>query len=482
MKKRGFTLIELLAVIVILAIVALIAVPVIQSVIDVAKKGSFKSTSHGIVDAATYECSTAVLSSKEVTPLYTITNGSFADGTKLKIKGKLPEDGTVNVNEKCEVSIALHDEKWCASKSFSENEITISDYVDGSCGSTGASSLSDKLKNLTVGIQKGVNLGANEYDAKLVEYASDVDYYNSYYFTGLNPNNYIKVGTNTYRIVGVDSQGISVVGTSFSFDESNYATYGIITNAKMIISNDNPDNNAIYKNGINYSTYNNITTSVDDYLTFYDYDSTMDRQAFSTCIFNKNLEDYQERTYYANAFADCSQATWLSNLSASVDMKMKIFGDAGTSQAKSIYLNNGKMVIGEESYDFSGIACEGCVSYHKFYLRNDVQYVSGNGTSANPYTYKINGSDSPYTVPDEIKNNIYSSAYNYFVSLPVLNPGDSLCVGLQTLVDSSYITAPIKDNSNNITLSLNRTVTAKVNAEGDDINTFNLGSIGSTCN
>lgn len=51
MKKKGFTLVELLAVIVVLAIVAVIAIPTVASVLNTARKGVFKSSVLGLIEA-----------------------------------------------------------------------------------------------------------------------------------------------------------------------------------------------------------------------------------------------------------------------------------------------------------------------------------------------------------------------------------------------------------------------------------------------
>jgi prepilin-type N-terminal cleavage/methylation domain-containing protein len=73
--RKGFTLIELLAVIVILTIIAFISVPLILNVIDNAKKGAFKSTAYGIIEAAEFEFSQNLLKGNTEEVIFTYIDG-----------------------------------------------------------------------------------------------------------------------------------------------------------------------------------------------------------------------------------------------------------------------------------------------------------------------------------------------------------------------------------------------------------------------
>jgi len=73
--KKGFTLIELLAVIVILAIIALIATPLILNVIDNSKKGAFKNTAYGIIEAGELSYVDEVLKGNKEEITYTYEDG-----------------------------------------------------------------------------------------------------------------------------------------------------------------------------------------------------------------------------------------------------------------------------------------------------------------------------------------------------------------------------------------------------------------------
>jgi prepilin-type N-terminal cleavage/methylation domain-containing protein len=129
MKKKGFTLIELLAVIVILAIIALIAMPLILNVIDEAKKGAFKNTAYGIVEAGQLVYAKDMLQGIEGEVTFTYVDGvetASVDGKKLDYKGTKPKNGTITLNSEGKIAIAIHDGKYCAEKGYEESVITLS--------------------------------------------------------------------------------------------------------------------------------------------------------------------------------------------------------------------------------------------------------------------------------------------------------------------------------------------------------------------
>ncbi len=129
-KKRGFTLIELLAVIVILAIILLIIMPIILNIINDARKGAFEASARGIIKAVENDCVVDLLndevSAKEI---------SFSDYVafeEVNYAGRGPKEGTIYVNETCEVAMAVHDGQWCVIKDYDDTTITTFVY-EGSC-------------------------------------------------------------------------------------------------------------------------------------------------------------------------------------------------------------------------------------------------------------------------------------------------------------------------------------------------------------
>ncbi|NLL44639.1 MAG: hypothetical protein GX247_03115, partial [Mollicutes bacterium] len=79
---------ELLAVIVILAIIALIATPLILNVIDDAKKGAFKNSAYGIIEAAELSYALDMLNGdlEEITITYDNYTEHNPSGKKLQYK------------------------------------------------------------------------------------------------------------------------------------------------------------------------------------------------------------------------------------------------------------------------------------------------------------------------------------------------------------------------------------------------------------
>jgi prepilin-type N-terminal cleavage/methylation domain-containing protein len=135
-NNKGFTLIELLAVIVILAIIALIATPLIMNVIDDAKKGAFKNTAYGIVSASELKYAQGYFNEEEGELIFTYEDGvenSNVDGKKLEYKGTKPQNGTIVVNSKGQISVAIHDGKYCAQKTFDDSVVSIASKSEEEC-------------------------------------------------------------------------------------------------------------------------------------------------------------------------------------------------------------------------------------------------------------------------------------------------------------------------------------------------------------
>jgi|GEM_PF-1953251 len=490
--KKGFTLIELLSVIVILAIIALIATPVILGVIETAKKGSFKNSSYGIVQAAEYDCVDSKIKNNELVSSYAISNGTLPNGVKLSIKGKLPDEGTVQVNNSCQVSLAVHNDKWCATKSYEESKITITDYVEGTCGGS-ANTLLAKL-----------NIPDNTYNSNMFNKAisSEYDYdysiiENGKYFkadSGSALNNYIKLGTETYRILGYDDQGIILVGTSFNFTRANYGEYGILTNAGL---ENFPSQNGIglentYLSTKTYLTPGYIEYSLKSKVNLRDIYYTMsntDRATFETCMstLDTNLRESYDK---ANAnsdnysvFTGCAnnKYSWLSGLTPKLDLNFYL-EIGGTSSYYVPYLNqvNGNYQIDDVNVYYGDTVSEDIKSLYKFYIRKDASFVSGDGSEANPYVYKINSPDNlgPDELSEDAKTMICSVAGNYASSYGAESK-QQICYTVNDLVGYSYNTSFEYDTEGNLLdpldgniINPNRKVTATFETYEDNPNLY----------
>ena len=115
-NKKGFTLIELLAVIIILAVIALIATPIVLNVVDNARKSANKDSAYGLLDSAKlYYMESLLDESKSL-------SGNLID--KINVSGSKPDSGTVYINNKGEIALAVVYDKTCYIKNYSETDLT----------------------------------------------------------------------------------------------------------------------------------------------------------------------------------------------------------------------------------------------------------------------------------------------------------------------------------------------------------------------
>ena len=123
--KKGFTLIELLAVILILGIIALIAIPTVNNILSEARYGAFKASGDSVLKATQSKCQTSQI--KNESPVLYYYFNEFGSSNPLDIKGSLPTDGYIALDNNCETySFNLSDGKF---EYKSENNDEFYDYM-----------------------------------------------------------------------------------------------------------------------------------------------------------------------------------------------------------------------------------------------------------------------------------------------------------------------------------------------------------------
>ena len=411
MRKSGFTLIELLAVIAILAIILVISIPKILDVIETSKINTLKNAVQLIADSAEkkYTENEAFLEEEEIT----------CDSVSKLNK----ED-----YNKCTI---IFDENGIAKVSI--------------LGRGKFKGL--KVIEATKTSAEVIKLEAPKYNTKAVEYISNLYEYDGesnnlkidntvdqnirYY--GSNPNNYVKFNNELWRIIGVFGNNVKLVRKDrlgkLSWDSSESSVnggWGVNEWSQSALKN---YLNTMYYGGTSVTCYNgqnkkevtcpankldNTSKSLIDNYTWntgaIEWGKASDTLAFYkdergnlTGLINN---DTVERTTTWPGYIGLPYATdWAyasGNDICEVNMHSK------DSSNKYICLNDNWMSKGEEYWTLSprasnvnGIwmvsnfvsvwansASSPYALHPSIYLKNNVQIISGTGTSSDPYILK----------------------------------------------------------------------------------------------
>ncbi|MDD3241883.1 MAG: type II secretion system protein [Bacilli bacterium] len=125
-NKKGFTLIELLAVIVILGIIMVIAIPFVTGYIERSKKDATKTSTQGILDAASL-----YYSSNESEGVLTSAIIDKSDNL-ISYKGKV-DNFYLSFNEEGDIAIVTLNDKYCGYKYFMDKKVTVGEVKTGVC-------------------------------------------------------------------------------------------------------------------------------------------------------------------------------------------------------------------------------------------------------------------------------------------------------------------------------------------------------------
>jgi len=411
MKKSGFTLIELLAVIAILAIILVISIPKILDVIETSKINTLKNAVKLIADSA----------EKKYTE-----NEAFGEEEEITC------DSVSKLNKedynKCTII-------------FDENGIAKVSILGR--GKFKGLKVIEATKTST----EVIKLEAPKYNTKAVEYISNLYEYDGesnnlkidntvdqnirYY--GSNPNNYVKFNNELWRIIGVFGNNVKLVRKDrlgkLSWDSSESSVnggWGVNEWSQSALKN---YLNTMYYGGTSVTCYNgqnkkevtcpankldNTSKSLIDNYTWntgaIEWGKASDTLAFYkdergnlTGLINN---DTVERTTTWPGYIGLPYATdWAyasGNDICEVNMHSK------DSSNKYICLNDNWMSKGEEYWTLSprasnvnGIwmvsnfvsvwansASSPYALHPSIYLKNNVQIISGTGTSSDPYILK----------------------------------------------------------------------------------------------
>ena len=430
-KENAFTLIELLAVIVILAVILVISIPKILDVIETSKKDSFKNSAQLIADSAEKKKASNKLLDKdeEITckDVAKINDEDYAsciisfdsDGiAKVSISGKGKFEGLAVVNgtkTSAEV-VRLESPEYGVATTYIENLYN------------------DEALRMVNGLKKD-----NTED-------SNIRYY------GSNPNNYVSFNNELWRIIGVFGNNVKLVRKdslgNLSWDSSESSVnsgYGVNEWSQSDLKN---YLNTMYYGGTTVTCYgdtNNTTTTcptgtIDETAkTLIDNstwntgaitwnDATIVNQetfALNTVPFYKAergsvngkicssgiaCSDIVKRTTtwtgyiglpYATDYAYASgESICETNMKAQDSNNVYICKNDNWMFKNTLYwtispgADSGTSryvwyVRGDGYADYS-YAARGGVVFPAIYLKSNVLIDSGNGTSSNPYTLKLN--------------------------------------------------------------------------------------------
>ena len=418
-KKNAFTLIELLAVIVILAVILVISIPRILDVIETSKKDSFKNSAQLIADSA----------------------------EKKKVSDKLlGKDESITCKDVAKIN--NEDYASCIITFDSEGNAKVSITRRGKFDGLKITNGTKENAEVKEIIKATYGMKATEYITNLLEYDGEglkidntPDQNIRYY--GSNPNNYVRFNNELWRIIGVFGDNVKLIRSeslgSLSWDSSESSInggWGVNEWSQADLKN---YLNTMYYGGTSVTCYNgqnNQTTTcptgtIDetskgliDYHTWntgaIEYETTTDTIKFykaergrlngKICYGGSPCNDAIIRTTTWTGYIGLPYATdWAYASSENIcETNMQTQDSSNAYVCKNnnwIYQKSDiriissipnlhtalyVWVVSEIGSIQNANASETHSIFPTLYLKSNVLIDSGNGTSSNPYTLKLN--------------------------------------------------------------------------------------------
>ena len=397
--KKGFTLVELLAVIVILSVISMLVFPNVIKIINQSKENLYQSQLRDIENVA----KNFSIEHPELLDANRI-NATYVTLDALKQSGYLEVDKINNPKNGQEmngcIKIQYNESNNQYNYNYEEincsNDATLKGYIITYQNGLNKANAKNKLL-----YEDERNIVLSAYEKVLSDYNNlisivggttdglyDID--DEYIFRGLNPNNYVKLGTggDSYRIISMNKKDKTIKlikvtpessayssNNSNSFIESSVATYLL----NLITSGSAKDFSNIIVDGIKWKN------GILDVNTSVDYNVLKSIEATST-LSNKmgvvQISDYViaslDDTCYSNILSTtCTTNNYLATLFGS----NYVWTMDGSTSGNVITIENG--VITNHTLDATTDITYRI--YPVMYLKRSVSIKSGNGTSSSPY-------------------------------------------------------------------------------------------------
>ena len=429
-KKNAFTLIELLAVIVILAVILVIAIPRILDVIETSKKDSFKNAAQLIADSAEKKkVSDKLLGKDESITCKDVAKISDEDYKSCIIS--FDSDGIAKVS-----ILGRGKFKGLKITNGTKENAEVKEITKPTYGMRATEYITNLL----------------EYDGEGLKIDNTVDANIRYY--GSNPNNYVRFNNELWRIIGVFGNNVKLIRNekigNLSWDSSDSTInsgHGINQWGESTYEDGNEYAgadlqvylNKMYYGGTSVTCYggtNNQTTTCPtntldetskgliDYHTWntgaIEYESTTDTIKFykaergrlngKICSSGSPCNDTIIRTTTWTGYIGLPYATdWAyasgeniceTNMQAQDSSNSYVCKNNNWIYQKSdiriissipnLYTALYVWVVSEIGSIQNANASETHSIFPTLYLKSDILIESGNGTSSNPYTLKLN--------------------------------------------------------------------------------------------